>query len=133
MWISTAGYGMTDEVTAQVRMAKPDASPVREGDCESWLNVDTGARVLHVAFGSFGMAKRSHGVFYRSPNGELFDIAHPVAELYEYEMELLPEVGDDRYRNGNINSYWWRKVEHAIQRMLGFRDDEFTLEFPKQT
>ena len=127
MWFRTDGYGMTDEVVVQVEQAVPDAGSIQIGESSSWLNLNTGARILHVKFGDYHAPRSRHGVFYRSPAGELFDIAFPMVQLFEYEMDFLPRGSEV---DSKINIYRWRQADHKIETALGLRHDKFDEEWP---
>lgn len=122
MWLRTDGWGFTPAILDQLRAEVPDAPAIAMGESASWLNLDTGARMLHVMFGSILDDEGRHGIFYRAPSGEMLDIAHPVLGLQPYEMKLN--------RGRQDNSSQWRTATHTIERTLGFRDDEFTDRWP---
>jgi len=127
MWFRTDGYGMTDEVVEQVEQAVPSAPSIQVGECSTWLNLNTGARLLHVRFGEYHAPRSRHGVFYRSPVGELFDISFPMIQLFESELNFLPRGSEvDR----QINVYRWRQADHKIETALRLREDEFDEEWP---
>jgi hypothetical protein len=130
MWIRTDGWGMTDDVVEQVRKERPLAPAIQIGQCATWLNLNTGARMLHVHFGAHGSAGRSHGVFYRSPIGELSNVAFPVSRLYDEELGFAEEVGPDSEMIQAVNLYRWRQVNHSIEKALELRADEFSDEWP---
>lgn len=122
---------MTDIVVEQVRQAQPDTPPIKRGSCSTWLNPDTGAQMLHVQFGDFLVpGGRSHGVFYRAPNGELFDIALPVAGLDSSDSTFEPDDRHFEATSNRRNSYRWLQTDHRIQQTLGLVDDDFADEWP---
>lgn len=115
---------MTPEILEQVHTAVPSAPAISPGACTTWLNLDTGARILHVMFGSGLNDEGWHGIFYRSPAGELLDVAPPVTGRKPWEMKL-----DNGTRR---NEHRWREADHAVERALGLREDEFEEPWPSR-
>lgn len=122
---------MTDNVIGRLREIAPGGLSIRR-DSSTWLNVDTGARVLHVRFGDKWGHGENHGVYYQAPNGELSDITFPVSRIMDYERKLQPEDGADSAFNNKINLYLVMRTEFDIEKMLGLCSGEFPGVWPER-
>ena len=138
MWLRTDGYGITDDMLERLRAIAPEGLSVRR-DSSTWLNIDTGARVLHIRFGDGGGLGENHGVYYQAPSGELSNITYPVSRMMDYERKLSPEsaehaarYGDDVDRIRKVNLYVVSKTEFDIEKILGLRSGEFDGVWPEK-
>lgn len=122
MWLRLDGPGMTDDVIKQVEAAEPGAPRILPGECSTWLNPDSGARMLHVQFGEYRSPDRSQGVWYRAPNGELIDVFSPVMPHFRPDRTFREGDDDETMRENGLR---WREVDQYIEVALGLKDGKF--------
>lgn len=125
MWIRVDGQGMTEEVISDLHSVEElDVSAIQFGQCATWLNLDTGALILHLNIGRYGQRDFTHALLYRAPNRELMNIGHHIrgslGSLFEGNVVCTHRSSDQ------FNC--WRYLVHSVELMLELRDDEFILE-----
>jgi len=112
MWIHTEHLPARFEDA--LKIAEPDAPPLDDYP-DVWVNLDTGAVIARVSFGSWS-GKTIHGIarlYYRAPGSDdLYDIAYSVGRKAEDELTFYTGAPD-------ANSQMLRDISRAVEQQLG--------------
>lgn len=120
MWIRVDGQGMSDEVLVDLHTVEElDVSAIRLGECYVWLNLDTGASILHLEIGGYQHPSPGHALVYRSPKRELIHIGRQIpGSAFNGNVECKHRSYEERGR-------CQQRLNHEVELMLQLRDDEF--------